>query len=112
MLSFKVVDFKPEVFGGWERFASYMDEYYVKKPWFFGYKCLNCDKDNFEIVNNFQEKKNCSVCGKKLVSFFEPNRTKRYFSKPDFVGKVIMHDEKPIGWILGFKERVRNLNPI
>lgn len=110
MQIYRVVDFSPSFFGGWKNFSNYMHQYYVGSPWFFGYKCPKCEFDNFDVAGNSVNPGTCDICGTDLVSFFSAERTERYFSKINFFGKILLINNRPIGWVLGFEENLHDFN--
>jgi len=111
-LKLQTHDFDIKHFGGWDRFSELMHGFYVSEPWFFGYKCPQCDQDDFTIVNNPKTEGVCHQCLSALDSFFSLERTKKYIAAMQgFHGRLATtQDGKLVGWIMGCEENLNDLN--
>lgn len=106
-------DFDIEALGGWSFFSTWMNKFYVGSPWHFGYKCPQCDKENYYINGNSQIEGNCPACNSSLVPFFNMDRAKKLFTKGNFIGKSVHTDTgAPVGWVLGFVENLKDYNSL
>ena len=110
-MNYRIVDFNINHFDEWKRFSYYMNELYVGEPWFFGYKCPDCDENNFDINDNsLNPIDRCEQCNSELIPFFAPSRAKKYFSRRGFIGKLLLRNDDPVAWILGFEENLQDHN--